>query len=105
MKIAMTVAMCFVFTACATQRPPPEFTLDELIEAVPAVQVSDAIPMHIVEVPKPIPFPNQLKPLPELSAPTPVVPPKDSVKDANTAARIEPTPSGFINAIQTWPYT
>jgi len=27
------------------------------------------------------------------------------VQDANAAARIEPTPSGFINAIQVWPFT
>ncbi len=105
MKSAMTLMMCLVLMACATKLPAPEVMLDEPVEATPAVRQDDVLPMRIVEIPKPIPFPNQLKPLPELSAPTPVVPPSDSVQGANSAARIEPTPSGFINAIQTWPYT
>jgi type IV secretion system protein VirB9 len=50
-------------------------------------------------------MPNQLKPLPELSAPSTTVPAKDSIQQANVAARMEPTPSGFINAMQVWPFS
>src|SRR5258708_653581 len=41
----------------------------------------------------------------ELSAPIPNVPTKSSIQHANEAARIEPTPSGFVNAMQVWPFS
>ena len=62
-------------------------------------------PLELVEIAKPVPFPNQLKPLPYLSAPVAPSSPTQSVNAATAAARVEPTPSGFINAIQVWPYS
>ena len=46
---------------CATHTPPPEISYDN---AVPAVQTSDPpAPVRVVELPKPLPLPGQLKPI------------------------------------------
>jgi len=45
---------------CATHTPPPEISYDN---AAPAVQTSDPpAPVRVVELPKPLPLPGQLKP-------------------------------------------
>src|SRR5262249_20303830 len=90
-------------TACATQNPPSEAPADRFVPG--HIELDPPLKIELLEIPKPIPFPNQLKPLPPLSAPTPAVSPTRSVHEANAAARVEPTPSGFINAIQVWPYS
>ena len=61
-------------------------------------------------MPKPLPLPGQLKPLPKKRAAD-----KEArrhrtrrarrCRRANTAAKIEPSADGFINAIQVYPYT
>jgi P-type conjugative transfer protein TrbG len=57
-----------------------------------------------VEVPKPLPLPGQLKPLPlHRSAPEPRDP-KQRVDMANAAARVQPTRRGYINAVQVYPF-
>jgi len=99
----LTSAVLLGLTACSTQKPAPELPYEDSVPA--QIEVDPPAPLQIVEIPKPIPFPNQLKPLPELSPPPLASSPKRSVQDANAAARIEPTPSGFINAIQVWPYS
>jgi type IV secretion system protein VirB9 len=62
-------------------------------------------PVKIVELPKPLPLPGQLKPLntgrPVPDAPDPTV----RVNQANAAARIQPVRNGFINAVQVYPYS
>ena len=62
-------------------------------------------PVKIVELPKPLPLPGQLKPIntgkPVLDAPDPTV----RVNQANAAARIQPVRNGFINAVQVYPYS
>ena len=62
--------------------------------------------MQIVEVPRPLPLPGQLKPLPKRGAATPdTSTPNERIGAANVAAKIEPTRAGYINAIQVYPYT
>lgn len=103
-RCVLAIMVLLSLAGCASKRPLPGITFDEPIEAVPVEEISTA-PTTLIEIPKPIPFPGQLKPLPELSeAPTSTAP-QASVTHANTAARIEPVPSGFINAVQVWPYT
>ncbi len=62
--------------------------------------------MEIVEVPKLLPLPGQLKPV---SAATVTAPetgdPQDRVKRANATARIEPSRQNYLNATQVWPYS
>ena len=58
------------------------------------------------EVPKPLPLPGQLKPVPmKMEKVIDDKPPKERIAGANAAARIEPVKDGYINAIQVYPYT
>jgi len=102
-RIACALAMTVALVGCSSHRRAPDPPLDNFVEA--HAQPEPPRPLEIVEIPHPIPMPNQLKPLPELSAPSPTVPAKDSIQQANVAARMEPTPSGFINAMQVWPFS
>jgi type IV secretion system protein VirB9 len=62
--------------------------------------------VEYVEVPKPLPLPGQLKPVPKLVAKhKDKGSPQQRIAGANAAARIEPARNGYINAIQVYPYT
>ena len=90
-------------TACATFRPP-EISYDD--EPKPAVfQGEPPRPVEVVEIPKPLPLPGQLKAVPGGKAlgPEPKNP-TDRVAKANEAARVQPTRNGYINAVQVYPY-
>ncbi|WP_232089936.1 P-type conjugative transfer protein TrbG [Sphingomonas sp. HMP6] len=88
---------------CATRSIPPEIAYDD---AAPAVQTIDPpAPVTVVELPRPLPLPGQLKPVePSRRAPEPTDP-AARVNQANAAARIQPVRDGFINAMQVYPYT
>lgn len=58
----------------------------------------------IVAVPEPLPLPGQLKPIERPGRPEPRDP-TSRVVAANAAARIEPARDGFVNAVQSYPYT
>lgn len=91
-------------TACSTFKPP-EISYDD--DPKPAIfQGEPPKPVQIVEIPKPLPLPGQLKPLPgaRLIGPEPKNP-TERVAKANEAARVQPTRSGYINAVQVYPYT
>jgi type IV secretion system protein VirB9 len=88
---------------CATAQKPPEISYDD---AAPAVQTVDPpAPVTVVELPRPLPLPGQMKPVettrsaPEASDPT------ARVNQANAAARIQPVRNGFINSMQVYPFT
>jgi type IV secretion system protein VirB9 len=88
---------------CAHNFIPPDINYDS---AMPAkLTVDPPPPVKIVELPKPLPLPGQLKPLntgkPVPDAPDPTV----RVNQANAAARIQPVRNGFINAVQVYPYS
>jgi type IV secretion system protein TrbG len=90
-------------TACATFRPP-EISYDD--DPKPAVfQGEPARPVEVVEIPKPLPLPGQLKAMPGGRAlgPEPKDP-TDRVAKANEAARVQPIRNGYINAVQVYPY-
>lgn len=67
----------------------------------------------VVAIPVPLPLPGQLKPLPQAEPPAagrsrpsrshPA--PRDQVGAANDAARVQPDRTGFVNAIQLYPFT
>ena len=68
-------------------------------------------PVKILEVPKPLPLPGQLKPRPDRKeALKPVenqasaMRPKDHIAAAQQAAKFEPQADSYINAIQVYPY-
>lgn len=88
---------------CTTMQKPPEISYDD---AAPAVQAVDPpAPVTVVELPKPLPLPGQMKPV-EASRRTPEpVDPAARVNQANAAARIQPVRDGFINSMQVYPFT
>ena len=89
--------------ACATFRPP-EISYDD--DPKPALfQGEPPRPVEVVEIPKPLPLPGQLKAVPGGKAlgPEPKNP-TDRVAKANEAARVQPTRNGYINAVQVYPY-
>src|ERR1700675_1468541 len=85
---------------CATFKPP-QISYDDEQPAV--LQGDPPKPVQVVEVPRPLPLPGQLKPLPgPRSAPEPRDP-RQRVDLANAAARIQPTRRGYINAVHVYP--
>jgi len=93
-------------SACARQYHPPVIRYDD---AARATRLPDPPkPVQVVEVPKLLPLPGQLKALPARRAvrpPPEVSDPTVRVAQANLAARIQPTRAGFINAVQVYPYS
>lgn len=98
-----TCLAAIVLSACANVPPTIEYDKDEL---APAVRVPPpARPVEIVEIPRPVPLPGQLKPPPTRTASAATDEDLPSrVKSANTAAAVEPTVAGYLNAIQVYPY-
>jgi type IV secretion system protein TrbG len=105
--VATTVA------ACATTVRVPEVPILDGIPFKEAGREADPKPsVRVVEVPKPLPLPGQLKPVPEKKEkakedkqPKDEKQPKQRVDDANAVARVQPAQDGYINAIQVYPYT
>jgi type IV secretion system protein VirB9 len=60
--------------------------------------------VQVVELPKPLPLPGQLKPLTKETDKPELANPKNRVAHANRAARMEPKDADYINAIQLYPY-
>src|ERR1700716_783696 len=84
-------------------KPPPEISYDD--EAKPAVQLADSPkPVEVVEIPKLLPLPGQLKPLPGAHSKPESADPRKRVEKANAAARVQPTRDGYINAVQVYPF-
>jgi P-type conjugative transfer protein TrbG len=88
---------------CAHKFIPPDINYDN---AVPAkLSVDPPPPVKIVELPKPLPLPGQLKPLTTGKEPPQSPNPEVRVDRANAAARVQPDRNGFINAVQVYPYS
>jgi type IV secretion system protein VirB9 len=90
---------------CATAHRPPRITYDDTPR--PAVLAPDPPgPVKIVELPKPLPLPGQLKPLPAgRTAAAEIHDPMARVAQANEAARVQPTRAGFVNAVEVYPFS
>jgi len=103
--VASTLALAV--TACATRVSVPEIpVLDSPAFKAARREPEEKPPVTVVEVPKLLPLPGQLKPVPDKTEKTKDdKQPKERVADANTVARIEPAKDGYINAIQVYPYT
>jgi type IV secretion system protein VirB9 len=90
--------------ACSPWKPP-QIAYDDTPR--PAVlQPDPPKPVEVVELPKLLPLPGQLKPLPRgRTAAAEVADPRVRVALANGAARVQPTRAGYINAIQVYPFS
>ncbi|WP_413993279.1 P-type conjugative transfer protein TrbG [Labrys okinawensis] len=88
---------------CATTNPPPDIEYDN---AAPAVQTIDPpMPVRVVELPKPLPLPGQMKPVERSRQAAEANDPAARVNQANAAARVQPVRNGFINSMQVYPFT
>lgn len=88
---------------CAHNFIPPDINYDSAEPATLAVD--PPAPVKIVELPKPLPLPGQLKPLAAGKRVPEAADPKVRVKQANAAARVQPVRNGFINAVQVYPFS
>src|SRR5258707_1866246 len=100
-SLAFMLLMSTALTGCATFKPPLIGYDDEQ----PAVlQTDPPKPLQVVELPKPLPLPGQLKPLPGArSAPEPRDP-RQRIDLANAAARVQPSRARYVNAVQVFPF-
>jgi type IV secretion system protein VirB9 len=100
--LALLLMSASVLAGCSHLQKPPEIALDDPAE--PAVILADPpAPVQVVELPKPLPLPGQLKPLPG-GKPTPeAADPAARVNQANAAARVQPVRNGARPRKPTWP--
>jgi P-type conjugative transfer protein TrbG len=105
MRSANCSLILFAATAlagCATFKPP-QISYDDPPQ--PAVlETEPPKPVQVVEVPKLLPLPGQLKPLPGSRSPPEPRDPRQRVDLANAAARVQPTRRGYLNAVQVYPF-
>ena len=101
-----SASLALLVGACADPIKIADIPLLDVNAFAPAWREPEPVkPIQYVEVPKPLPLPGQLKPVPTVGTPNaPLAPPRERVAAANTAARIEPVKDGYINAIQVYPY-
>lgn len=100
--------MLFALAGCATQgKSPPVISLDEPMPIQAQPLPESPASAKIVSVPKVLPMPEQLKPLPDVHEDKPAPESADEtvrVSRANAQARVAPTREGYVNAIQVWPF-
>jgi type IV secretion system protein TrbG len=104
MRPAYLAVMTLCSTAmagCATFKPP-QISYDDERPAV--LQTEPLKPVQVVELPKPLPLPGQLKPLPGVRSKQEPRDPRQRVDLANAAARIQPVRAGYLNAMQVYPF-
>ncbi|WP_225769634.1 P-type conjugative transfer protein TrbG [Inquilinus sp. Marseille-Q2685] len=90
-----------LLVACGEGTPPPKIAYDDFEPAV--VERDPPKPVEIVKVPEPVPLPGQLLPQPKPPKGD-KRPPAARVAAANQAALQEPSASGYVNAVQVYPY-
>jgi type IV secretion system protein VirB9 len=101
---AIVLIACVPLGACATAWKPPEISYDDTPRQA-LLQPDPPKPVQIVEIPKLLPLPGQLKPIPGAKTAAPeAADPKTRVEQANGAARVQPTRDGYLNAIQVYPF-
>jgi type IV secretion system protein VirB9 len=88
--------------ACSTWTPP---TVKYDVPRQATLQPDLPKPVQVLEVPRLLPLPGQLKPIPPRAIVQEPTDPQVRVDVANRAARIEPTRAGYINAVQVYPFS
>src|SRR5712691_1759504 len=100
-SLAHIVFMSTALAGCATFKPP-QISYDDEQPAV--LEGEPPKPVQVVEIAKPLPLPGQLKPLRGVRSPPEPGDPRQRVDLANAAARIQPSRSGYLNAVQVYPF-
>lgn len=101
-SLALTLLAAAALTGCATFKLP-QISYDDEQPAI--LEGEPAKPVQVIELPKPLPLPGQLKPLPGARSAPEARDPRQRVDQANAAARIQPSRNGYINAVQVYPFT
>lgn len=99
--ILILSAIALLLAACGEKTRPPEIAYDDFEPAV--AERDPPKPVEIVKVPEPVPLPGQLLPRPRPPK-ADKQPPTARVTAANRAALQEPSASGYVNAVQVYPY-
>lgn len=102
--LALALLSATALTGCASKKYiPPEIQYDDAVPAVRKFDPPDLV--KVVELPKPLPLPGQLKPMDASKAKAEPADPKQRITQANEAARMQPVRDGFVNAIQLYPWS
>src|SRR3546814_24291 len=102
-RLLFVSASALALAACAGKTPPPAIHYDAADFRAAVEEAEPAKPIEIVETPVPLPLPGQLQPPPSVKPEA--GPPTARVDAANRAATKEPSSSGYINAVQVYPWT
>lgn len=107
MRTLNTVAPLMILlaplAACSSWKPPAIRYDDTPRQAVLTPELPK--PVQVVALPEPLPLPGQLKPIPYRHALPEAADPHQRVEHANSAARVQPTRAGYLNAIQVYPFS
>ncbi|GAA4482354.1 P-type conjugative transfer protein TrbG [Gluconacetobacter asukensis] len=101
--IAPLMILLAPLAACSSWKPPAIKYDDTPRQAV--LTPEPPKPVQVVALPEPLPLPGQLKPIPFRHAAPDPTDPHQRVERANSAARIQPTRAGYLNAIQVYPFS
>jgi type IV secretion system protein VirB9 len=100
--LLLVTVSALALSACASETPPPTITYDDA-SFKPAVPQHDPAPRPAVPQ---IPVGTVMGPvLPAAPAKNEALPPTARVEAANQAALQEPTTSGYLNAVQVYPFS
>lgn len=103
LPLVIALSAATALAGCSKKYIPPEIDYDD---AAPAVLAADPpSPVRVVETPKPLPLPGQLKPVAAGYRKPEPADPKARISSANEAARMQPVRDGFINAVQVYPFS
>ncbi|MFI0846545.1 P-type conjugative transfer protein TrbG [Mesorhizobium sp. IMUNJ 23232] len=103
LPLIVALSAATALAGCAKKYVPPEIDYDDV---APAVLTGDPPgPVRVVETPKPLPLPGQLKPVATDKEKPEQADPKARITSANEAARMQPVRDGFINAVQVYPFS
>jgi type IV secretion system protein TrbG len=103
-SLGLVILTSTAIANCSTFKMP-QINYDDPPPAEPAVLDADPPkPVEVVEIPKLLPLPGQLKRQPDVRPEPEPHDPKQRVDLANAAARVQPTRSGYINAVQVYPF-
>ena len=101
--IAPFMILLAPLAACSSWKPPSIKYDDTPRQAVLTPEPPKSV--QVVALPEPLPLPGQLKPIPYRHAAPELTDPHQRVEHANSAARIQPTRAGYLNAIQVYPFS
>jgi type IV secretion system protein VirB9 len=97
------VLLVATLAGCSTFKPP-QISYDDPPFEPAVVETEPPKPVQVVEIPKLLPLPGQLKPLSGPRSEPEPRDPKQRIDLANAAARIQPTRRGYLNAVQVYPF-